>query len=243
MKAFVTGDTHGSFSHIEEFCERNHTTKDDVLVVLGDSGINYFEDFRDEELKKRLAKLPITLLCIHGNHEQRPYAIPTYQEEMWNGGIVYKEMDYPNLLFAKDGEIYDLFEIKMIVIGGAYSVDKYVRIIRGWKWFKNEQPSNEIKTYVEKKLSEVNWEVDIVLSHTCPLRYEPVEAFLHGIDQSHVDKTTEVWLDKIEEKLAYKKWYCGHFHTEKEVDKIEFLFTSIKELSCEQLWLYLFVEV
>ena len=33
------------------------------------------------------------------------------------------EDDFPNLLFAKDGEIFDLEGHKAIVLGGAYSVD------------------------------------------------------------------------------------------------------------------------
>ena len=42
----------------------------------------------------------------------------SYEEQEWNGGIVYVEPDFPNLLFAKDGEIYDLDGRKTIVIGG-----------------------------------------------------------------------------------------------------------------------------
>jgi len=30
---------------------------------------------------------------------------------------------------------------------------------------------------------------------------------IHGIDQSTIDTTTEEWLDLIEDKLDYKKWY------------------------------------
>ena len=70
--------------------------------------------------------------------------------------------------------------------------------------------------------------VDIILSHTCPLKYEPTEVFMKGIDQSMVDKTMEVFLDKVEENIDYDKWYCGHYHTEKQIDKIEFIFESIK---------------
>ena len=40
------------------------------------------------------------------------------------------------------------------------------------------------------RLEERNWQVDVVFSHTCPLKYEPVEVFLPGIDQSTVDKST-----------------------------------------------------
>lgn len=37
----------------------------------------------------------------------------------------------------------------------------------------------------------------MVLSHTMPLKYEPVEMFLPGIDKSKVDKSTKVfsWIE------------------------------------------------
>lgn len=57
-----------------------------------------------------------------------------------------------------------------------------------------------------------------MLSHTMPLKYELVEVFMAGVDQNKVDKFTEEWLDGIEDKLDYEKWYCGHYHTEKRID-------------------------
>ena len=74
-----------------------------------------------------------------------------------------------------------------------------------------------------------NWNIDIVLSHTTPLKYEPVEAFLPMVDQNTVDKSTEIWLDSIEERLEYKHWYAGHYHIEKHIDKLTILFESIRE--------------
>ena len=84
----MTGDTHGVFDRIADFCEKFHTTKDDVMIILGDAGINYYEGKRAELLKKILDRMPITFFCIHGNHEQRPYAIASYEEQEWNGGSI-----------------------------------------------------------------------------------------------------------------------------------------------------------
>ena len=144
------------------------------------------------------------------------------------------QKEYPNLLFAKDGEIFDFkigdFIYKTIVLGGAYSVDKYYRLMRGWSWFEDEQPNQEIKDFVEEQLTLNKNQIDLVLSHTCPLKYEPIEWFLSGLDQSTVDKTTEIWLDKIENKLDYKKWYCGHYHGSKKIDKLQFMFEDIDKL-------------
>jgi 3-oxoacid CoA-transferase subunit A len=69
-----------------------------------------------------------------------------------------------------------------------------------------------------------------VLSHTCPYRYIPVETFLDFIDQSTVDNATEEWLDSIEARTQYGKWYCGHYHTDKTVDRVRFMFNDIDEL-------------
>ena len=181
---------------------------------------------RDCVKKRFLESLPVTLFCIHGNHEQGPQAIESYQEKLWHGGVVYYEEEYPDLLFAKDGEVFDLDGKQTIVMGGAYSIDKMIRLIYGSGWWPDEQPSDEIKRYVESQLDKRGWKVDVVLSHTTPLKYEPVEVFLSGIDQSKVDKSTEKWLDGIEDRLEYQKWYCGHFHTEKKIDRLEIMFEN-----------------
>lgn len=109
-----------------------------------------------------------------------------YKLQEWNGGKVWVEEAYPNILFAKDGEIYDIAGMKTIVIGGAYSVDKFYRLSKGYNWFEDEQPSDEIKAYVEKQLSNNDWNVDVVLSHTVPYYYRPVDLFLSMIDQSSI---------------------------------------------------------
>ena len=72
-----------------------------------------------------------------------------------------------------------------------------------------------------------------MLSHTAPLKYEPVEAFLNGVDQSQVDQSMEQWLDRLEDRLAYGKWYCGHFHTEKKIDRVEIMFENF-DLFCNK---------
>ena len=226
---YITGDTHGKFERIEQFCGKFKTSREDILIILGDAGINFFGWVKDHVKKEFLETLPITFFCVHGNHEQRPQTIESYREKLWRGGVVYYEEEYPDLLFAKDGEVFDFNGKQTIVTGGAYSVDRMYRLIHGYGWWPDEQPSEEIKQNVEQKLDELSWNVDVVLSHTVPLKYEPTEVFLEGLDQSKVDRTTEEWLDKIEDRLNYQKWYCGHYHTEKKVDKIEIMFENIKK--------------
>ena len=78
---YITGDCHGDFRDIEYFVQKQQTTREDILIILGDAGINYFvypkasgyvEDYLCTSLKEKLARLPLTLFCVHGNHEARP---------------------------------------------------------------------------------------------------------------------------------------------------------------------------
>jgi len=226
----LTGDTHGSFDRIEEFCEEYGTTTEDVMVILGDAGINYWLDERDRELKERLAQLPITLFCVHGNHEERPEELRGYEEQVWRGGVVLYEPEYPNLLFAQDGEVYGFEGGKAIVIGGAYSVDKYYRIANGLPWFPDEQPSQAVRERVERRLEQLGWRVDYVFSHTVPLGYIPQHALLPTINQSLVDHSTETWLEEIERRLDYACWYAGHYHVTWDMGRVHILYQDYEEL-------------
>lgn len=225
---YITGDKHADFREVFYFCYADNTTIDDILIVLGDAGINYYANEQDYYLKNSLLQYSITLFCIHGNHEERPENIKTYKTKTFHDGIVYYEEDYPNILFAKDGEVYNFNNKKALVIGGAYSVDKYFRLEKGYNWYESEQPTEETKNKILKLVDKIK-EVDIVLTHTCPYKYIPREMFISGIDQSKVDNSTEEFLDKVEEKIKYKTWYCGHYHTDKKIDKIRFMFHDIDE--------------
>lgn len=220
---YITGDMHRDFSRLYG----NKLSKNDMLIILGDVGLNYYLNKQDDEMKAFVNAFNYKFFCIRGNHEERPENIDTYKEVDMFGGKVFIEEKYPNLIFAKDGEIYKIDDKKILVIGGAYSVDKNYRLSHGYKWFQDEQLSyremDSILTNIKGKY------FDIVLTHTCPFKYEPIEMFMSGINQSEVDHTMEHFLDEVEENVDYDKWYCGHYHTEKEIDKLKFMFQKIKK--------------
>ncbi len=222
---YVTGDTHGNFSRVDDF----EYEKGDMLIVVGDAGINYTLDYDDYLLKRNLNRDGIIYFCVRGNHEERPENISSYKEVDMFGGKVFVEDAFPNLVFAKDGEEYNIDGKSILVIGGAYSVDKKYRVSNGLMWFKDELLTSEEMDKIYSKVKGKHY--DIVLSHTCPYKYEPREVFLSWVDQSKVDKSMEHFLDRVEESIDYDKWYCGHFHTEKEIDKLEFLYKGIKLLN------------
>lgn len=142
--------------------------------------------------------------------------------------MYYKEK-YPDLFFVRDGAVFELNGKQSVVIDGAYSIHKAMRLMHSYGWWSDEQPSQEIKRDVEYKLNELGWKVDMVLSHTTPLIYEPVEVFLPGVDQSDVNMSAEVWLDGIRNRLKYEKYYCGHYYAKKKIDRVGIIFENFNE--------------
>jgi len=235
---FVTGDKHGDYKDVERWCLKWNTSKDDLLVVLGDNGVNYWGPHRDKKLKNYLSALPITFFMIKGNHDQRPstklYHISDEVHPLVKGPC-YVEPDYPSLLFSAMYGGYeflcsDLWK-KAFVLGGAYSADKWYRLEMqalghsGYRWFADEQMNN----WEMKEASSMihAFEPDFVLSHTCPFRYIPRDMFLPMVDQSTVDDTMEHWMDIVEDEVPYQKWYCGHWHTDRTVDQMRYMYHDI----------------
>lgn len=236
MAVYITGDTHGRFDGLKKFCKEMNLTKDDTIIILGDAGFNYYLDDRDTWGKKKVRDLAPTILCVHGNHECRPRHIKSYVLAGKFGGEIYVEPNYPNIGFLCDGQVYNIPSKDgtvhdVLVCGGAYSVDKYYRLSRGFSWFPDEQPDATTKEYVEEVLDKRNWEIDDIFTHTGPVSLEPVEMFLLGIDQSKVDKTTEIWFEDILNKLkSFKQWWFGHYHCNKIVnEQVRILFNEFVE--------------
>lgn len=246
-KFFITGDKHRNFAEVKRFCRNQNTCRKDVLIILGDSGFNYYGDIRDDKLKAEVSALNITLFCLYGNKECRPEHIDTYGVRTFCGGRVYYEPQYPNIFFAIDGEIYTFEGKKYIVVGGAHSVDKLRCLEEKLPFWEDEMPSDEIKKRFEKNLADENNSIFGIMTHTCPISYLPTEMFLSTRQQAalkrkprkaktkkifkpDIDRATEEWLSEIEKKTDHRVWYCGHYHIDKQIDKIHMLYREIQPL-------------
>lgn len=58
-RVFLTGDKHRNFDSVEDFCSKMQTYKGDMMIVLGDNGVNWFDDARDDQYKTFLSQIPI----------------------------------------------------------------------------------------------------------------------------------------------------------------------------------------
>ena len=246
-KFFITGDKHRHFDRVKKFCREMNTRRKDVLIILGDAGFNYYDDKRDDDLKKEISALNITLFCLHGNKENRPQNVGTYGIRSFCGGKVYYEPKYPNIYFAIDGEIYTFEGKKYMVVGGAHSVDKMRCLEEGSPFWYDEMPDDAVKATVELNLQNEAKKIYGMMTHTCPIDYLPTEMFMSTrqnasikrkprkakskkLFKPDIDRSTEIWLGELEKKLDYEVWFCGHYHVDKQIDKVQMMWRDIRPL-------------
>lgn len=227
-KYFVTGDCHGQYKKLELFIKKQNQEDELFIFILGDVGLNWNLKYDlDDEKKKYLSRLKATFVCLRGNHDANHQKLNIYKQKKMFDGIVYYEDKYPNILFTKDGEVYTINSKKIFCCGGAYSVDKFYRLVHHYIWFADEQPQDEDKEYAKKRLYENDYNVDFIFTHTCPYFAIPKHLFLPGIDQNTVDNSTEIWLESLcDDGLEFKHWYCGHYHADAEYNGITFMFND-----------------
>ena len=234
---YITGDIHGRIHPLKENVKLKRIGNEDLLIILGDVGANFYNDSdkagsKDNILKAALNELGCTILCIHGNHEARPDSgylkcKEEYERVPWCSGEVFVQEKYNNVLFAVDGSVYSLGGKKYLAAGGAYSIDKWYRLRTfPWTWYPDEQLTEEEQKEI-LRIAEETPDIDYVLAHTCPRRYEPVENYIPGIDQSTIDKGMENFLNRLEDRLPNALFFAGHWHINKVTPKVYFLFYDI----------------
>ena len=250
----VTGDTHGGMSAISRVGNIHRNMEDCVpeytgIIILGDAGLNFYLNGTDKKYKKQLNDMGYYIYCVRGNHEERPENIPgmVLVEDENVKNLVWFQEEFPNIRYFVDGNEYNIGGHSALVIGGAYSIDKWYRLARaGYApeeaetanpkkcgWFKDELLTQEEMEAIGKKV--LNKRYDFVLSHTCPMSWEPVDLFLRGIDQSQVDKSMEVWMDALKNCIDWRVWLFGHFHADRvEREFVEQMYTDYEKL--ETIW-------
>lgn len=213
---YITGDIHGTEDIgkvVRFFGDPNvasNLTKQDYLILLGDTSICWDDGKEDSKVKQILRALPVTTLFVDGNHDNHQL-IAEYPVLEWNGGRVHEiETD---ILHLMRGEIFTIEGKTFFVFGGAYSIDQYRRV-EGISWWSEEMPSAEEYRRGWTNLREHDYAVDVILTHTAPQFV--VDAL--GMELMEGEEELQNYLQEVAENVTYDAWYCGHFHEDAEVD-------------------------
>jgi 3-oxoacid CoA-transferase subunit A len=235
----ITGDCHGKvdarLAQIKDTMPE-YDPSETAVIILGDVGFNYYKNKKDWKLKHHAAQFGYTLYCLRGNHEDRAMNQPigssiiSEYDENVKGYILY-EPEFPNIKYFCDWVAeYEINGKKVLTIPGAYSVDKWYRLQNDWQWFADEQLTDYEMQWAEEMAK--NKKYDFVFSHTCPYDWMPTDLFLNCIDQSTVDKSMELWLNKFRHMFSWDVWCFAHYHTDRlERPHVEIFYQEVEPLN------------
>lgn len=214
---YVVGDTHGNQYQWVEQIEPVLSPSDSILVC-GDFGIGFWHGhhWSEEAFFDFLSEQDYTVLFVDGNHENFD-KLNSYPVENWCGGKVHKVRN--NVIHLMRGEVYHIAGNTIFVMGGGYSIDKYLRT-EGISWWPQEMPSEEEYCNAMVNLEQIGNHVDYIITHTAPSETVYYLSTLRkfGIKNDVIqEQPLTNFLNEIQKTVSYKHWYFGHFHVDLEL--------------------------
>lgn len=210
---YITGDVHGNidFGKLHTLEDFNISYKD-TLIILGDAGICWSK-YQDEIVANLYKRLKITVIFIDGNHENFDI-LNSYPVVKYKGAKMHKISDH--IYHVLRGEIMEVEGYSFLCLGGACSTDKAFRK-EGVSWWKDEEITISDVENAKKNLKRYDFKVDYVLTHC-------VDSFtLEKYTNYEKDVSTDM-LNFIDEMVAYKIWFYGHYHDDRNVGSSKYCF-------------------
>ena len=224
MATFLKGDIHGNLFEIIDFINRFNLGKNDNIIILGDCGIAWRKDKKDLDQNIKLwneCGNGVKLYFIDGNHENFNI-LNSFPIENNMGKIA------DNIYHLRRGQIYEFENKKILVCGGADSIDKYRRI-ENFTWWKEETISQETIDDIPAG------HYDYVLTHCCPRSiFEKNKIYLSTLqflDENKINHNSEDMLEQLKNKITFDHWFFGHYHINRNLDeKFTCLFEDFMEV-------------
>ena len=224
MATFLKGDIHGNLFEIIDFINRFNLGKNDNIIILGDCGIAWRKDKKDLAQNIKLwneCGNEVKLYFIDGNHEN--FNILNSLPIENNMGKIAD-----NIYHLRRGQVYEFENKKILVCGGADSIDKYRRI-ENFTWWKEEAISQETIDDIPAG------HYDYVLTHCCPRSvFEKNRIYLSTLqflDENKINHSSEDMLEQLKNKITFDHWFFAHYHINRNLDeKFTCLFEDFREV-------------
>ena len=224
MATFLKGDIHGNLFEIIDFINRFNLGKNDNIIILGDCGIAWRKDKKDLAQNIKLwneCGNRVKLYFIDGNHEN--FNILNSLPIENNMGKIAD-----NIYHLRRGQVYEFENKKILVCGGADSIDKYRRI-ENFTWWKEETISQETIDDIPAG------HYDYVLTHCCPRSiFEKNRIYLSTLqflDENKINHSSEDMLEQLKNKITFDHWFFAHYHINRNLDeKFTCLFEDFREV-------------
>ena len=221
---YITGDIHANLDQ-ERLDFFKSLKKDDIVIVLGDFGFSWNEEFRNSW---NALNIECLMLSVLGNHENYNLIKSCAVERVFGANTLKLN---PRAFYLMNGEIYDIDGIKSFVFGGASSIDKVFRI-PGVSWWPEEIPSHSEFLKGLDNLKKNNWDIDLFLAHTCPT---DVSSSLFNYSykvNDPVENMLSQYEYEIQENNPEKEYpfLFGHHHNFKRGSKYTCLYNQVMSI-------------
>jgi len=205
----VLGDTHGNIDAASGAVFRAQAKDIKTIVQVGDFG--YWEHYDHgaflDQLSSACKRAGVNFFWIDGNHDNHPMLWKKYTEKTKDGFIKVRE----HLFYIPRGHVWEWDGLKMMGVGGAYSIDKDWRIQKqGGHDTEQLWWSTEMLTEEEIEFAKSRGKVDILFTHDCPTSFENHAPWMHKSDFNsswHRRQMNEIGTTA---QPAY--WFHGHMH-------------------------------
>ena len=117
----------------------------------------------------------------------------------------------PKIIHLMRGQIFEIEGKKIFTFGGAYSIDKNIRI-PGYSWWEQEMPSDGEMKEAIRNLEKNDYAVDYIITHVAP---EDTMSIFHPFHEE--EKRLNNSLEWIRENTRYKHWFFGHLHRDEDL--------------------------
>ena len=214
------GDFHGD---IRRFYKLNKTypslSEDDCLIVCGDFGFLFRNDRSENVWLDDLSTQPYNICFVDGNHENFN-AINSYPVEEWCGGKVHKIR--ANIIHLMRGQVFNISGKNIFTMGGAYSIDRYVRRLNESYW-EEEIPNDFEYKEATINLKKTNYKVDYIVTHTAPREL----IYKMGYYPDPHDMELTGFLEWIYHEVSFNEWFFGHWHEDIDFNNMHALFFRV----------------
>lgn len=218
MTVYVTGDIHSGLDmqKLRDWELGDSLGSDDHLIIAGDFGFPW--DFSAEECADIawLESRPYTVLFVDGNHERFDH----WEErpmEPWHGGLTQRLSDTSSIrrLMRGRSSISTARRYSPWAVPQAWTGNTACRIpaggLRSSRTSAISIPRGQGST---RSAGRSTASSPIPAPRACSPTLYPDP----GWERPDVDRLTG-FLDELEDRLDYKRWYCGHFHRDGNPDE------------------------
>jgi len=199
-------------------------SRDDIVIITGDFGLlwsNSSDNPTEKHWRDWLDAKPWTTLFLDGNHENFKRLSELPEIDMF-GSKVGKYTDH--IFHLKRGHLYTINDTTFFVMGGGISVDKMFRTPH-ISWWEEEMPNHEEYATALKTIESLNYDVDIILTHTAPehIRVEIMHELIGSNKRNVIYKDKDqlsMFLESLitEHNIQFEHWFFAHYHIDKDFE-------------------------